>query len=688
MSRARRVSVAVGLFLGALATTADAQQKAKGLHIEAAPLLGTGSPAVDGWSSTLVRLENSDSAPISGTLDLVSRVGWGRSTQSEGTTRAPFSVPAKGRVVLQLPAQSVGGAPPELKVRAFDGSGRLLAEAQVGEQRPPDPLLLDLSVPSRTAPALRSLSIVLRHGSYGNYSTPLLNVTSPHLNPATGDPILPDLSAGYTSADVVLASGRQLATLEPPQTQALADWVLAGGTLALSLDRPEDLRSPLIERLVGGPPVSASPPAELGKEAVFVLPSDSMLPGPPLNGPRVRGSLARRRIAPSSESRDKLVGFSGGNLHDSPFGATASYGLGEVHLLPFQPNAEPFVNDPWVHHKLADLVRHAAERRATIALRHGEGLPDTRLNAIRRNLDPNEGTRWTVIVSALLLLLYAALAGPLNFHLASRRGRPLRALVYLPLWAGGALGAIVLLGTLGRGVEGRARRLTLIETGAGMSRASATRFRGLYASSASELVVRASSHNAVLDVHGDAEETGRVLVVDRDGARLEGLRAQPWEVVMVREDGFVDIGGGVSLVRDQDGSIAVKNRTARDLVGALLMVPGENAVYFRRIKDGERVSARSGEVIYGTRPTYGFGSPNAALGSGNFRSRLDADVAGLGSAWAALEASVGASVDWWPAQAPVLIAQLDGGEGKTVDSGLEVDQDRVLIRVVGHGGVL
>jgi hypothetical protein len=36
---------------------------------------------------------------------------------------------------------------------------------------------------------------------------------------------------------------------------------------------------------------------------------------------------------------------------------------------------------------------------------------------------------------------------------------------------------------------------------------------------------------------------------------------------------------------------------------------------------------------------------------------------------------------------PVLIAELEGGEGRTHDSGLTVDVDRVLVRVVGWGGV-
>ena len=50
--------------------------------------------------------------------------------------------------------------------------------------------------------------------------------------------------------------------------------------------------------------------------------------------------------------------------------------------------------------------------------------------------------------------------------------------------------------------------------------------------------------------------------------------------------------------------------------------------------------------------------------------------------------SLGGETEWWPADVPVLLAALDGGEGKLTDSGLGVDYDRVLLRVVGTGGSL
>jgi hypothetical protein len=41
---------------------------------------------------------------------------------------------------------------------------------------------------------------------------------------------------------------------------------------------------------------------------------------------------------------------------------------------------------------------------------------------------------------------------------------------------------------------------------------------------------------------------------------------------------------------------------------------------------------------------------------------------------------------WFPDGVPTLLSQLDGGEGTTSDSRLNLDSDRVLVRVVGFGG--
>jgi hypothetical protein len=218
-----------------------------------------------------------------------------------------------------------------------------------------------------------------------------------------------------------------------------------------------------------------------------------------------------------------------------------------------------------------------------------------------------------------------------------------------------------------------------------MSRAAVTRFRGLYASSAQERVVQASARGNVLDVAGDAEETGRQLVVDRDGARLTNLRGRPWEVVVVQEDGFMGLGGGVSLLRGADGQITIKNRLGRDLLGVVLMAGDSSpARFFPRIKDGEAVTAGAGKPLTIARST-GFGRSTLNLGPSS--DTLDRAVKGLTGAWEALEGATTRNIDFWPVGVPALLGQLDGGEGKLTDSGFPLEADRTLLRVVGEGGL-
>ncbi|HEX3850141.1 MAG TPA: hypothetical protein VHW01_04195 [Polyangiaceae bacterium] len=648
------------------------------LTVEAVPVLGGNSPSVDGWGEVYVHLESNDSRSLGGFLEL-RPLEMGRALP-RALSRVPFALAPKGRVSLLLPSHGLVtrmGA----KVVAVDDKGGELGFSQVTPVRVLDPLLFDLTVPSRLAPVLSAQAMpIKRRGMSYSYGGSTLSVTTPQINIVSGEPVLPDLAAGYASVTVVLASGRTISSMPPPALDALVSWVLGGGALALVIDRPEDLHSSWLEALAGGRVQNSAAAHQLSAVTQFAVPvetSGSGTGGPP--------HIALESAQPSHELAATFFGLSGANLRVSPWGESCSYGLGEVHFLAFNPDSELGASDLWLRLKMTDLVRHAWERASVVALPHGEsGLDDARGGSVRRVLDPNESTRWTVVVSTLLLLLYAGLAGPLNFYLAQRAGRPLRALVYLPVWAGVALSGIVVLGILGKGVSGRARHLTLIEAGAGMARASITRFRGLYGARSDDLTVRAA-RGSVLDVLGDPDEVMRDLVVDRDGLRLEKLREKPWEVQVVREDGFTMLAGGVSLVQGTDGRLAVKNRCARDLLSVVVKAPGQDFVYFPKIADGETVSVWRGRSL-GSGPA-GASSGNHALSVASFHDAVEQHAKGAGAAWEALEALTGSDADWWPSDVPVLIAELEGGEGRSQDSGLRLDIDRVLLRVVGYGGV-
>ncbi|HET7539689.1 MAG TPA: hypothetical protein VFK05_07450 [Polyangiaceae bacterium] len=649
------------------------------LSLEAVPILGANSPSVDGWGEIYVRLENSGPAQLSGNVELRA-ASVGRAA-ARSVSRAPFSIAPKGRVNLLLPSHNllrVG----EAKVVAVDAQGEALSEAPLPLPRTLDPLLFDLHSPSRISGALNTQPMPIRkRANYLYYGSSTLSVTSPQINATTGELVLPDLAAGYASATLVLASGRTISSLAQPALDALFAWVLSGGALALVVDRPEDLHSAWLEALAGGHVQTCAAARSLSQTTQFAVPVENTGRGS-FAGPT---KVALASAKPSPELAATFFGLTGANLRVSPWGESTSYGLGEVHFLAFNPNSELAAGDPWLRLELIDLVRHAWERASAVALPHGQAsLDEPRAENVRRVLDPNEGTRWTVVVSTLLLLIYAALAGPLNFYLAQRRGRPLRALLYLPVWAGLALASIVLLGILGKGLTGRARHLTLIEAGAGMARASITRFRGLYGARADDITVRAA-RGSVLDVIGEAEDTTRDLLMDRDGLRLERLREKPWQVQVVREDGFTNLGAGVSLVRAANGELMIKNRCARDLLAVVVNAPGQGLSYFPKLSDGETVSLHQGRSL-GPAPASS-SSGMRALSVASFRDPVEARAKGAGAAWDALEALTNSEADWWPEDVPVLIAELEGGEGRTQDSGLRLDLDRVLLRVVGYGGV-
>ena len=74
------------------------------------------------------------------------------------------------------------------------------------------------------------------------------------------------------------------------------------------------------------------------------------------------------------------------------------------------------------------------------------------------------------------------------------------------------------------------------------------------------------------------------------------------------------------------------------------------------------------------------------LAASALRYTLEPDAPGLADAWVAFEEAAGYTIDWFPDGVPVLVGQLDGGEGQRGDSGLRLESDRLLVRIVGFGG--
>jgi hypothetical protein len=374
--------------------------------------------------------------------------------------------------------------------------------------------------------------------------------------------------------------------------------------------------------------------------------------------------------------------------------------MGEVHFLAFDPTRKPAVDDPWAQIRMIDLTRRAFDRRSTQVFRPGNELTGS-YDHVRQQLDPNQSSRWAIGVAALLLCVYAVIAGPVNFALASKAGKPLRALRHLPIYAAATFAIIVALGMFAKGINGRARHLTLVEAGGGMTKGSAQRWRGFFSSRAKELTVHTTDGSSVVStaMFSDGVDSADHLVVDRDGARLVDVAALPWQTIVVREHGFASLGDGIALVRDggAGAGVTIVNRSGRDLRSAILRLGDGTCFYAAKIKDGASLASSAALPLAGnmawsswiarlTSTTRAGSIELHTLAASNLHYTLEPDAPGLADAWVAIEEAAGYTVDWFPDGVPVLVGQLDGGEGRTGDSGLRIESDRLLVRIVGFGG--
>jgi hypothetical protein len=698
--RAMRVGIVARLLARAaltatlLAAADDARADAPaspGLNVEALPMFGAGGSVIaTGWSGVVVRIQNGGASPVRGEVTVNSEE-WG-SNGHGFTATVPFNVGASTSIHVRAPVDvTLYG---ELNVKVTSDTGEELSSTRFTTSQTSGVVLLDVSETWRLRGAINDVAVAPTYrpaataGRGG--ASPTLTVASPRFNPATGDPLLPDRAALYGGIDAVLVRSDILAHVRGAELEALAGYVLAGGTLAIVVSRPEDIRNEAIESLVGGPisraAVSSAALAELTLASGGSTSSTAKAIPP-----------ARH---PSSEVSEALIGYGGANLHGSSYGNSAFYGLGEVHLLAFDPTCKPALDDPWVQARVVDLARRGYDRRSTQIFRPGEaryGSP----NAVRQQLDPNQGSRWAIGVAALLLCVYAVLAGPINFGTAASRGKPLRALLRLPIFAAVTFALVVAVGVFAKGVSGRARHLTLVEAGAGMPRGAARRFRGFFAAHERELTVRTSDGSSVVATANLSEPVERKdhLLVDRDGARLVEVAALPWQTVVVQEDGFASLGEGIAVVADGDGGLAVINRSGRDLRAVILRLADGTMFYAPRLRDGERLTPGGAAAMTSTpagsawqaRVNTSYAPPTGGIVTHRlFASELslviDQDAPGLSEAWTAIESASSEVVDWFPDGAPVVLAQIDGGEGRGSDSGMRLESDRVLVRVVGRGG--
>lgn len=687
------VMLALGLFL--VATPCLAQLDVTATSFQS-------SRVVDqlGWDELVVQLHSKGNKPQRGTITVKSPL---RDGEHKLITQSEFAVAPGASTQIRLPTRQMSTYV-ESTLEIVDDNGKVLYSNKIVPVSGDTPLLVDLTEPPRLAAVLRDAAVNLRYSPWNpsGYPTSAVGLTTRNwgIDPVTGDALVPHRMIGYGDTTLVLLRSEQLARMQGPALRAIMQYVLAGGALAIVISRPEDLRNPTLLTLAGVE-LDAQGQGKITATAVpdCVIKAQSFATVP-MSGSetdKLLGSFGRThsrtapkpvRLPPDIEST--LQGFSGGNLHHTIFGASANYGLGEVHLLAFDPTQIPGVESPWVQGRMVDLVSHAWQRHGQSAISPSRWEGPGSLDGVINELDPNRGSAWSIVAAALLLIVYAAFAGPVNFIIASRKNKPLYALVVLPVLSAGAFIMLVIIGLTARGIGGQARHLTLIEAGAGMSQGIAAQYRGVFTTGADHVTMYGADPDSVIDTP-IVPRTGKshTLQVQRDGVKLVNVATTPREVLVVQEHRFMSLGHGLSVVKDATGDITVTNRIGKNLRGVIVVLPlnsstGSSEVrYFSSLANGQ-----SKKVSEGVLSTTLVGR-NQLTDTSNIIDALQEEekgkAQGLANSWRAVMQSLYIEVDWWPSDVPVVIAQMDGGEGRTKDSGLPITSDRLLLRVIGYG---
>jgi hypothetical protein len=178
--------------------------------------------------------------------------------------------------------------------------------------------------------------------------------------------------------------------------------------------------------------------------------------------------------------------------------------------------------------------------------------------------------------------------------------------------------------------------------------------------------------------------------VDRDGFSLENITSLPWHTLVVRENGFIDLKGPVTITTTTTGTPAteVKNDTGSTLLDVLVYVPGDGVRFFDSIKNGDKVTASSGKLVLSgstRRATSAGAMPVHPFDPGTIASMLDTKAADrVTKTWSPITTVAGDAIDWWPDDHSVVLAEVDGGERVKSDNGLSVESDRMVLRVVSN----
>lgn len=679
------------------------------VHLSVRPVFGEGCLARTSPTELIATVDNPLAVPLVGTLVLEHGMGAANRTRTLHAVQVSIGPRAHADVHITT-ADIVPGN--DLVAVLHDARGNTVASETLGAARSADTMLVDATQGARYALAMRAAAPPEALAP-GGAQTPAGLIGCPVArDSASGDPVLPWSAQGYAQVSLVLIDTSTLTAMGARERITLADYILRGGTLAVVVDQPEDLRHPVLTALVGSD-ITVGPLARPVNEA------------PALN-PWYRPSGGNAvHTLPGAETLAHAVAYTGGNLHNrslvtvfpsgapNALGSSAEYGHGQVHLLSFIPSRAPALDDPWTVAVMQQLATHAAElprRRLLTAARDSASIP----SPVRALLSAPD-TRRTGLGRALGMLFFYALALPIAMLVTRSLTRRRYGLAAVPCLAIAAFVTVALLGMRGRKNLAHARSVALIDLAAGFPRGAIRRFHGYTPHANGALLARFDGSDRAVIVDPDAGRTAVRAVEAPAGTSLLGLNVRAWSPLIVREEGTETLSGNISLVTDAALGLRVINHLHEPLEDVVLLgSESESGWYFRWIPPGSQRRAEWGtplsddvvralrqndlsqglplwgseaarrmaaEVASNTRPAHGPSDPTDIIPRALHLDALRTE------SWRAAQgiAEMAAEHNWQVATEPVLIARIVR-TARADDNGMALDRDDTWVRVRGFGG--
>ncbi|MBX3272770.1 MAG: hypothetical protein KF729_21085 [Sandaracinaceae bacterium] len=558
MSRACRAPELFALGLLALLAPARAAAQEQSLwtpaRVEVGALFGEGTLIGDGWAPIVVELENRTRTDQRGVVE--TRVSGYRGT----SYRRADAIDVPAGQTRRLSFSVFGGSPGNTIVVRFDADGRVLGRAERSiDYAPSERSVVLLSDPPRLRGALLDLDVDTLAGGLPRRAR--FPVGTVRFDGASGDPLLPDGGAGWSTVGLLVASGPALARVGAAGREAIEDWLRAGGTLLVSPRSDADLRQPWLTALAG--PMTRS-------EEMHVDPEWASPPG-------------TRRLA-CETARAVPAG-----------GCMTRVGFGRVLVAPYDLESGAAIEGGASRALVSAMLATSHDVAPALPFARGVEELDSRywdeagsFGTLRAALDPNQAFRPALVLVALVLLFYVVLVGPLNFGWVARQNRPVLALVTTPLVASGCVVVLLAVGYVGKGVVMRYRRVEVLEALEGEPRALARRYTGLYSTRPGTFDLPGPGPGEVVRHVGGGSGEGPVLRGAGASPRLTDFRAGLWETTFLREDRVLDLGGPIRFERSGARLVAVVNASTTPLAGAVVVDAGGSLYVVGDLAPGQR----------------------------------------------------------------------------------------------------